>query len=507
MSEDGVDWVKVKDLDPDNLDTYVTRLDQQILIGFIAVRHYVYERDYQKCYVWEISAYDTFGVYGPYPGSVPSPYSIRNILGVNGIWGWQTGSYSDLLPPSQGTRLYNQINSHARNYHNMNWDVLEPSSVPDYEAMANGGGTEVHWWLNWDREYIVWSTDFDIGYATVQFTNKPDDMPFEKWTNPYDNGYNFGLAYALHFGNGTGTGHIYAMEIGNEPWDYPVEFYPEVFLGMAKGAFDAKSDILILPCALQADDAFAVNNYLGHNFNETHSAYVDAVNTHIYSFLRTESGERISVQPEHPDSAFNGIRNTLRWRDANIPDLPIWVTEWGWDSDGVGEDCTNTECVSEDLQAVYGIRGLMILARLGIEKAAWYFFANTENCNTLFCRSGLTGSVNTNFMKKKVFNAFDALLSIIDGDHFNAVIQEDSAAFIYRLGDISGQDRHLILWRPIADYDESPVDVVFEYDGRPLWTWLISGDTNVGEEVPNPSVDGNMWTAELTAVPMVVRLQ
>ena len=62
------------------------------------------------------------------------------------------------------------------------------------------------------------------------------------------------------------------------------------------------------------------------------------------------------------------VRNFIRFRDANFPGKPIYLTEWGWDSDGAGETASGSESVSERAQALYAIRGAMMFARQGKKK-------------------------------------------------------------------------------------------------------------------------------------------
>ena len=62
----------------------------------------------------------------------------------------------------------------------------------------------------------------------------------------------------------------------------------------------------------------------------------------------------------------------MAWARANTPGKPVWVTEFGWDAALPGERCNGTHCVSQYSQAVYAIRGLMILARKGVERAHWW---------------------------------------------------------------------------------------------------------------------------------------
>lgn len=89
-----------------------------------------------QVYLFEIDVYDENGIYGPAPAARPNPVMLRQMLGVNGIWGWGSGRIST---PEEGAGLYAPVASYGRNYHNLNWDVYDPDDVPDYERMAQVG--------------------------------------------------------------------------------------------------------------------------------------------------------------------------------------------------------------------------------------------------------------------------------------------------------------------------------------------------------------------------------
>ena len=50
-----------------------------------------------QVFVWGIDAYDQFGRWGPPPVAVPQQRTFRQLLGVNGIWGWGFNDYSSDL--------------------------------------------------------------------------------------------------------------------------------------------------------------------------------------------------------------------------------------------------------------------------------------------------------------------------------------------------------------------------------------------------------------------------
>lgn len=72
-----------------------------------------------------------------------------------------------------------------------------------------------------------------------------------------------------------------------------------------------------------------------------------------------------------PPSPSPGLNNFLAWRNANMPGKPVWVTEWGWDARLPSEPCAMSECVTQYAKAVYAVRGLMVLARKGVDLCHW----------------------------------------------------------------------------------------------------------------------------------------
>lgn len=69
--------------------------------------------------VYEFAVYDQYGKWGPsgVPSDYVNPHTMKDLLGVNGIWNWgglSPQNYSILFP-------------NARNYHNLRWDLDNPS--------------------------------------------------------------------------------------------------------------------------------------------------------------------------------------------------------------------------------------------------------------------------------------------------------------------------------------------------------------------------------------------
>ncbi len=509
LSNDLTTWTQVGTLDPSALFKITTLVQPPITARYVKVEHLLTGENWKKGAIWEVEIYDKNGPYGPMPPAEPNPKNFNNLLGINGIWGWGQNIYATQMPEGEGADLYNDISTHARNYHNMIWDVSDPDIVPDYETMGNGGGTEGQWWLNWNLEYEGWvAADLKV-QASIQFTKY--QQPVSAWSNPYLSAYNYGYAFANYFGPTNGNGFIETMEVGNEPWKYPADFYQSVLEGMAQGAKDADPALQVFPCALQAYADYVEEpeegNYMGARISEAAAQNLDGINSHHYSYKYRDDGLRIAVHPEHPESTFRGVLSDLRFRDANMPGKKLYMSEWGWDSDGLGEDCTHGECVTEQEQALYAIRGAMILARLGVDRASWYFYANVEGDlpSSLYARCGLTGSELTGFAKKRSFKAFETLVNNLGETRFLSVLQEDEAAYIYVLGTENGPS-HLIAWRPINGNDDETTNVSLATNYLPGDAYIIDGLSPEGTPTATPNYSDGIMDLTLSAAPTVIEI-
>ncbi len=510
-SDDGVTWTHLAELDPESLAYADVVLGTPVTTRFLAVRHDIDDGDWKKAYVWELDAWDAIGPYGPEPVAEANPVVFAELLGVNGLWGWGTSAFSDSAPAGAGPDRWDGRVGHARNYHNLTWDVTDPDHVPDYDAMAAGSGTEAMSWLDWDREYGAWRArgipSIDV---SLQFTER--GTPAASFDDPYAAGFGFGRSFARHFGPTAGTGAVASLEVGNEPWDYPADLYAAYLDGMTAGVKEGDPAMMVLAGAFQAHTpelpGATGGHYMGARVSEAAAAHLDAVNLHAYSFWYDAAGVRRGVPPEHPESSMREVFSGLRWRDTNLPGKPVWLTEWGWDSPGGGEDCTGTECVSEVSQARYLVRGAMLGARWGLARMTWYFFANVEGSPGLFGRSGLLASKATNFAPKRSYVALGALVARLGDRRFLSALQEDDAGYAYLLGGADGVPTHLVAWLPVPGDDATTSTLVLPAPGEATNAFTLDGSDAAGEEAALPSVvalgDAAGWEVPVSAAPVVI---
>lgn len=496
-SNDKHRWKPVTGLNPKAIPFLYQPLANPVKARYLKVVFILPLRNYQKAALWEFAVYDKNGPWGARPVAKPSHNSFAEAFGLNTFWGWGYSIYSDLLKPGTGPEKYDVVSKNLRSYEPLDWDMLRPQQIPDFTKMAAGGGTPAKKWLNWDREYKTWlKSGFHIDIS-LAFTQR--SFPDSLWKNTYQEAFAFGKAYASHF---SAKEHLVNMiEIGNEPWNYNARTYRQILEGMNAG-IKSVSKVPVLPCAVQAYDPEKDDNDYIAKYVDASAKNVDGLNTHIYSYVFQENGTRTAVNPEDPRSEVWSMGNLVRFRDKNMPGKPVYVTEFGFDSNGGGENCTHSECVTEKEQAIYGVRMSMILWRLGARQFYWYYFANVAYKSFLHNRSGLTGSYNTGFRKKLSFHAFALLQQQIGSFHFVKIIREDNNVYAYLLEDYKTGNNIIIAWRPTASHHFEQQQEQFSVPGKVSKIISIFNNKKTKYDETN-----RVLRLELSGVPMLIYLE
>lgn len=504
ISNDQVNWTQVGTLAPSQLTSQSTQLGATYYVRYIKLEQELSLADYSKAYIWEITACDESKPYGPMPAPQQSAYDIRTMLGINAFWGWGYNRYTDGLQPGEGPEMYTPVASFARDYHKMDWDISDPDDNISFGDMATSG-TPAQYWLDWDREYQAWIDGGLPVQAALQFVAFEDTA----WNSPYTSAYKYGYAFGRHFGPTYGNGKVGIVEVGNEPWSYDSTVYRTILRGMSKGLKDADPALFVLPCALQSyeplNEGRSYKNYMGVRITPSESTYIDGINIHPYSHYKGLDGRRIAVHPEHVGSGMRSTISAVRFRDQNMPSKEIHATEWGWDSDGATQFCLHNECVTEDAATAYVTRGLMMLQRMGVDKAAYFYHSNLWG-TTLFTRSGLTGGKEVNYIKKKSFYSMQALVDILGNAYFLDTLREDEHAWMYLYGDAAGNPTHLVAWRPVEASDTATTVVSWTTSYEPISAVILDGTSTTGTTTSLPTFGSGQMTLTVGVYPTIIAL-
>jgi hypothetical protein len=111
------------------------------------------------------------------------------------------------------------------------------------------------------------------------------------------------------------------------------------------------------------------------------------------------------------------ISQTRIWvnRDAGRPDAPIWITEVGWcTAPGV---CPGGAAVSEDQQANYLVRALVVAQQLGVQHVSWFQFEDAfNNANREWANAAIVRNFDgAAYAPKPAYFAYQALAARLQG--------------------------------------------------------------------------------------------
>jgi hypothetical protein len=313
--------------------------------------------------------------------------------------------------------LYAPITHLVRDYHPLRWDVGDDTSFPAQFPLARNR-------VDWLELYGDW---VKAGYridADLMF----DDIDPKAWKNVATDAFQYGEAFARYFGP-AGKNLVECLEIGNEPGNYDDATYREIFENMARGARKGDPRLRIATCAANLGKSGRYSKSVD-GLSGLESLY-DVLNVHIYPEVEGWPTWRRSY-PEDPQIGFlRDLHHVLTWRDQNVPEKEVWLTEFGWDASTKPApekgDFVKWEGSSEVHQAEWIVRGYMVLAASGVDRAYLFFF-NDEDEPHVHGSSGLT----RNFQPKPAYYAVGHLQSTLGDFRLAKVIREDQAeGFVY----------------------------------------------------------------------------
>lgn len=214
----------------------------------------------------------------------------------------------------------------------------------------------------------------------------------------------------------SGLGLLADYEDGNEPdanWVLPggaLLFPPEVYAAMASADYDGDQGRLGPGLGVHAADPSArmvmaglagagpadwvtnVTTYLDGvlAWSAAHrggSFPADVLNVHLYCFGPDGFGvpnPRPAIPPEECGLA-DDLAAIDAWRDEHLPDRPLWLTEFGYDTDPASNlrAPANDVATAEVVQAQWLVRSVLAVAEGGFDLAT--LFVSRDGCSAPDC--------------------------------------------------------------------------------------------------------------------------
>ena len=209
---------------------------------------------------------------------------------------------------------------------------------------------------------------------------------------------------------------------------------------------------------------------------------MDAFNVHTYfGQYFTLNGQQIcvGVSPEQ-FGLVDAMSGLVEFRDKYYPDVEVWLTEFGWDTNESYETMTSSHSYadysSREVQAMWLVRAYLLLAASGVDKATMYMVEDGTDDRTAVGKYGTCGIYACNV--EDVYNEETGEWETIYKD---GMIAKESYYLIYTLKTALGNMRFT---REVASGNE---DVwIYEFTGdngeRGYAVWCpTSNDTRVND--------------------------
>ncbi len=145
----------------------------------------------------------------------------------------------------------------------------------------------------------------------------------------------------------------------------------------------------------------------------------DILNVHMYC---TDHSNAYS--PENEKYGYEkGFRDFFTWRNRVLPDVPVWITEFGWDTYISPDNKHSYTYAPFEQQANYLMRSYFIFLKMGFEKA-FMFMAMDGNSSglTQYSSSGLLKDKNSGYKKKQSYYYIATMQNLLGNLVYNRTV-------------------------------------------------------------------------------------
>lgn len=189
---------------------------------------------------------------------------------------------------------------------------------------------------------------------------------------------------------------------------------------------------------------------------------IDVINVHHYSFIRDNTG----ISPE-ADFFKQKLENVVKWRNQNVPECEVWLTEFGYDSNPYSMNRAPEigNFSQEEVQAIWNLRAFLIASSTGIERAAHYMARDTDpGTEYRYGDSGLLTSKAEGHEPKVSWYYLHTMYTLLKNMYFSKVIVEDSNTWLYKYESIKRDTAIYVGWSPTST--DSKSSYLFKTDLR-----------------------------------------
>jgi len=179
----------------------------------------------------------------------------------------------------------------------------------------------------------------------------------------------------------------------------------------------------------------------------------DVLNVHWYCSDMTNA-----YSPENEKYGYEvAFRNFFKWRNRVLPNIPIWMTEFGWDT-WMATNSQHSYTYAPALQqANYIMRSYLVLLKLGFGKAFLFMDTDVDSKNILqYSASGLLADKTSKYTKKVSFYYLSTMQNVLGKAEFSKVVAfkepaGTSEVYCFEFNNPANSDKIYALWTRKTD--------------------------------------------------------
>lgn len=181
----------------------------------------------------------------------------------------------------------------------------------------------------------------------------------------------------------------------------------------------------------------------------------DVLNLHMYCTDHTDA-----YSPENEKYGYEtGFKNFFKWRNRVLPGVPVWITEFGWDTYLSADNQHSYTYAPAEQQANYLLRSYFIFLKMGFEKA-FMFMATDGNSNNLtqYSSSGFLTDRSSGYKKKLSYYYIATMQNLLGDLVYNrtvayAEMAGENEVYCMEFTNPENTDRVYALWTREPDSD------------------------------------------------------
>ena len=191
---------------------------------------------------------------------------------------------------------------------------------------------------------------------------------------------------------------------------------------------------------------------------------MDAFNFHSYfsnTFYMNNSYIQVGVSPEYYNIV-DDVSRIIEYRNKYFPDVEVWITEFGWDTNPSYETMTAAHAYgkydSHQVQAMWLVRAYLLFSSIGIDKATMYMCEDVAYDVTAVGKYGTCGVIGFDedgdeYCKDSYYYLYTLKNALGDYTFVNEIDSGSDDVWIYQYKNADGKTAYAV-WCPTMDGTE-----------------------------------------------------